>query len=203
MCQRISDRINMVIAITVGGERRNMTTWITVADIENQTGIPNATVRRYIRYHGHHVLQKKTGKSYIIDAQSVNVFKQIRDMYDRHMTTEQVEETLVSQGRPVTITVHDEQMTVPMSQAVERLQEHMNKGMAVMYQQIEELKQVVEVSRQEIAASRADNERLRDYIDERMNERDKMLTATMRDMLEQAQQQAQEKQKKRWWQFGR
>ena len=40
--------------------------WRTVLTVEKQTKIPNATIRKVIRNHGHHLNVQKKGKSYFI-----------------------------------------------------------------------------------------------------------------------------------------
>jgi hypothetical protein len=82
--------------------------WYTVLEVEKEYNIPNATVRRYIRNHGHNLLLKKKGKSYIIAQDSIDVLKKIRELYGQGMGTEQIEEALRESNVPVTITVNDE-----------------------------------------------------------------------------------------------
>jgi len=70
-----------------------MTEWLTVvAEIEKETGIPDTTVRRYIRSHGHNFKLKKEGKSYLVASESVEIMKQIREWYAEGKQAKQVED---------------------------------------------------------------------------------------------------------------
>ncbi|MEC0117355.1 MerR family transcriptional regulator [Bacillus cereus] len=82
--------------------------WFSVLEIEKQTSIPDATIRRYIRNHGHHLQIKKRGKSYLIAFDSLSTIKKIRELYDKGKQIEDVEETLRHMNIPVTITVTDD-----------------------------------------------------------------------------------------------
>ena len=86
--------------------------WLTVLAIEKQTKIPNATIRRYIRNHGHHLNVQKKGKSYFIASESIPIVLNIRKQYDDGKSSDQVKEALSQTGNPVTITVNTARLIV-------------------------------------------------------------------------------------------
>ncbi|MCJ7983641.1 MerR family transcriptional regulator [Priestia sp. OVL9] len=115
--------------------------WLTVATIEKQTGIPNATVRRYIRNHGHHLNIRKKGKSYLIANESIEIMEQIRKLYDDGKTLEQVEETLINTGTPMTVTVieEDERMTVNVGEALQTLDKRLDEQNTLIQSLVEQM----------------------------------------------------------------
>ncbi|MBM7645597.1 hypothetical protein JOD45_001815 [Scopulibacillus daqui] len=80
-----------------------MADWLSVTDVEKVTGIPNASIRRYIRNHGRHLIFKKDQKDYFIASESVKMMEIIYLFYANGMDTEQVEESL-------------EEMTIPKAE---------------------------------------------------------------------------------------
>ncbi|TCP18023.1 hypothetical protein EV207_1732 [Scopulibacillus darangshiensis] len=146
-----------------------MTKWLTVLEIEEQTHIPNATIRRYMRHHGHHLNIRKKGKAYQVAQESIEIVQKIRKLYDKGKSTEQVEEGLVSMGTPVTITVpNDDQMvTVNVGEAfqslkneIEDLKENHHEQMTMLLDRLDKQQQ---------------------YIDQKMVERDQKLTDVLRE----------------------
>lgn len=139
--------------------------WLTVLDVEKQIKIPNATIRRYIRNHGHHLNIRKKGKSYFIASESIPIVLDIRKQYDEGKSQEQVEETFIQKGSPVTITVtaDDEQVTVNVSEALQDIKKAMHEQNKI----IESL--VVQMKKQQ------------DYIDNKLEERDRKLIEALRE----------------------
>lgn len=115
--------------------------WLTVATIEKQTGIPNATIRRYIRNHGHHLNIRKKGKSYLISDESIDVMEQIRKLYDDGKTLEQVEEALINTGTPMTVTVieEDEPMNVNVGEALQTLDKRLDEQNNLIQSLVEQM----------------------------------------------------------------
>lgn len=172
-----------------------MDEWLTVAEVEQQTRIPERTVRRYLGLHGHHVQTRKQGRSVFVAGQAVSVLKQIRDWYEAGWNADKVEEALSESGLPVTVTVDGHEMTMTATEALQELQKSIATAMTVMATEMAEL-------RQEVAASREETEQLREFIDERLEERDRNLMETLRLMQERAQEQSKQ-QKRGWWPFRR
>lgn len=167
--------------------------WLTVLATEKQTNIPNATIRRYIRNHGHHLNVQKKGKSYFIASESIPIVLTIRKHYDDGKSLDQVEKALVDTGTPVTITMNDDgkQVTVSVGDALQ----DMNKAMHEQNKVIQSL--VEQVQRQQ------------EYIDIRLEERDRNLMAAIRENQESRKQIAADQEKeimpptenKKWYQF--
>ena len=168
--------------------------WLTVLELENQLNIPNATIRRYIRNHGHHLNIRKKAKSYLVASESIPIILDIRKQYDDGKNQEQVEETLIQQGSPVTITVtaDDKQMTVNIGEVLHEMKIAMHEQNKV----IESL--VVQMKKQQ------------NYIDNKLEERDRILMAAIRENQESRKQVAvadQNKEQtatirdKKWYQF--
>ncbi|KIL72276.1 hypothetical protein [Bacillus badius] len=161
--------------------------WFTVAEIEKETGIPDATVRRYIRNHGHNFQLKKKGKSYLVTSESVEIMKQIREWYAGGKQAEQVEENLAKAGIPMTVTVTDEEEVVTVNVA-ETLQD-MKKSMAEMNEKYDELMKAFKLQQE--------------YIDQKLEARDQKLMEALNHSLEIRKELAsgkqEEEKKKGFW----
>jgi len=168
--------------------------WLTVLDVEKQIKIPNATIRRYIRNHGHHLNIRKKGKSYFIDSESIPIVLNIRKQYDEGKSQEQVEETFVQNGSPVTITVtaDDQQVTVNVGEVLQDMKKAMHEQNKVIQSMVEQM------------------QKQQEYIDKKLEERDRKLMAALRENHESDKQVTvtdYEKEKttfnkdKKWYQF--
>lgn len=146
--------------------------WLTVLAVEKQTEIPNATIRRYIRNHGHHLNIRKKGKSYTIAPESIPIVLDIRKQYDDGKSLEQVEEILFQTGNPVTITVNADNklMTVNVGEALQDIKKAMNEQNKLIESLIDQMK------------------KQQKYIDTRLEERDRMLMVAIRENQESRKQ---------------
>jgi|SRR5690606_22900986 len=154
--------------------------WFYVTDIEKQTGIPNATIRRYIRNHGHHLKIKKRGKSYLISSESLSIIRNIRELYDQGKQLEDVEEALRQMNMPVTITMNDNEheMTVNVSELLLQLQKDIDEQKKFNQLLLETL------------------QKQQEYINTRLEERDKNLMEAIREITESKKQIAAKEEKK-------
>lgn len=158
--------------------------WLSVVEVENRTSIPDATIRRYIRAHGHHMQIKKRGKSYLIASESLSIIKKIRELYDQGKQSGSVEETLSQMNVPVTITVTDRDgdVTVNASEVLVQLQKDMNEQKKFNQSLLETLHEQQE------------------YIHTKLEERDQKLMEAIREIQETKNEIASSKERK-WWQF--
>lgn len=79
--------------------------WLTVTELSERIGIPDATLRRYIRHHGHYLKLRKRHKSYLVADESVEMLIKIREAYASGSNIEGVEDTLYASGAPTIVTV--------------------------------------------------------------------------------------------------
>lgn len=165
---------------------------LTVLAVEKQTNIPNATLRRYIRNHGHHLNIRKKGKVYLLSSDSIEIILQIRQLYDEGLSQEEVEEALGQMGNPVTITVtaDDKQVTVNVGETLLELRQVMNEQNKIIQSLADQL------------------QKQQEYISTKLEERDRSLIAAIRENQESKKQIAagemkKEKTNKHWYQFWR
>lgn len=163
--------------------------WFTVGEIEQHTRIPERTIRRYLGLHGHHIQTRKQGRSVFVAEQAVSILRQIRDWYEAGWNAGRVEEALSQSGLPVTVTVDGQEIAMTATEALQELQKSITTAMTAMTTGMAEL-------RQEVAASREETEQLRNFLNNRLEERDRQLTETMRMLLERRQEEVK---KKGWW----
>jgi len=169
--------------------------WFTVGDIERDLHVPAATVRRYIRNHGHHLHIKKQGKSYLIAADSISVIQKMRGYYEAGQSQEQVEKELLISDHAMTVEVveDDERMIVDVGQALQDMKNLVHEQ-SKMIQSLSE---------------RIDEREERDR--KREEERDRKLLEALNGMLENKKllldsnslqdNVKAENNSKRWWKF--
>lgn len=146
--------------------------WLTVLDLEKQLNIPNATIRRYIRNHGHHLNIRKKAKSYFIASESISIILDIRKQYDDGKNQEQVEEAFIQKGSPVTITVDadDNPMTVNVNETLQDMKKAMHEQNIIIQSLVDQMKKQQE------------------YIDTKLEDRDRKLIAAIRENQEDRKQ---------------
>ncbi len=83
--------------------------YIGITEAETLTGIPNATLKRYILNHPQFIHFKKMGREYRIRITEIEKLKVIRKLYNEGHKMEVVNEKLEAEGLPVTITSNSEE----------------------------------------------------------------------------------------------
>jgi benzoyl-CoA reductase/2-hydroxyglutaryl-CoA dehydratase subunit BcrC/BadD/HgdB len=146
--------------------------WLTVTDLSQKFGIPDATLRRYIRQHGHHLKLRKHHKSYLVALESIDVLVRIREAYAEGKGMDDVENALAAAHAPTFITVTEvnddgEQVTVNVAEALSSLQKTVND----QNEMIRALGQLLQ-NKQQVAATLSDPAQQRlDRLNERIAER--------------------------------
>lgn len=167
-----------------------MEEWLSISDVVNRTGIPENTVRRYVRNHKMFLKMKKGQRnSYWLHECDLHRIGEIRKLYEDGLSVEEVNEWLKDKG-VMTITVKDEDGgDVVLSEVVNQLRESMKKQEEfnkLLLQKLDEQNQ---------------------YIHEKLEQRDKMLLESMKESMEFRKEVAiSEKEsaaKRRWWEFWR
>jgi len=122
--------------------------WLTVSELSKYLCIPDATLRRYIRQHGHRLKVKRRHKSYEIAKESVETLVQIREEYGKGKNVEAVEDMLLSIAAPMIVTVNDadERITVNLAEALSSLQEAVAEQMTI----IQGLTQIIQEQKEEM-----------------------------------------------------
>lgn len=77
--------------------------YITVGDLVRETGIPERTVRRYLERHKTFFSTRKESGVYYLAADSVELAKRIRCMYDAGKSTAQINAELTAANVPMVI----------------------------------------------------------------------------------------------------
>lgn len=146
-----------------------MKNWYSIAELTEKTGIPDATLRRYIRQHGHHLQLRKKGKGYSIGEDSVSVIERIRDLYSSGgLGTLEVDDALSKLNTPIVMTIdvgdmNDSNQVVPVNaaEALMRLEKVVNDRVTDLEQRISGLES---------------------YIDQSLEKRDVILMETLRQI---------------------
>jgi hypothetical protein len=83
--------------------------YMGITEAEALTGIPNATLKRYILNHAQFIHFKKMGREYRISITEIEKLKIIRKMYNEGHKMDVVNEKLEAEGLPITITSNSEE----------------------------------------------------------------------------------------------
>lgn len=171
---------------------QNEVEWLTVLAVQKQTGIPDATIRRYIRNHGHHLNIRKKGKSYSIANESIDTMEKIRALYEDGKSFEQVEESLIKSGTPMTVTVieDDESMNVNVGEALVSMDERIDEQNKIIRSLVEQVQKQQDFLQQQ-----------QEFITNTLEERDKQLIHVIRETQEAKKQIAatKNKEEKKGW----
>lgn len=164
-----------------------MKEWQAVSDVEKMTGIPNGTIRRYIRQHGMYLKVRKKHKSYEIHEDSIEILKEIRTLYGEGKNVDQIDDILSEKGYSMTVTIKNdhEHVTVDVGEVLSEIR----KGM-------DDLKDF----NRELIKRLDEREK---YIQESLKKRDEQLMNLLRELQEQKQLASSDKgqDKKIWWKF--
>lgn len=82
--------------------------WLTVREVVEDTGISDATLRRYLRAHGRFIKTRKVGAALEIAEESIPVLLKIRHYYEQKWDRQRVEKVLES-TEPMALVVRDEE----------------------------------------------------------------------------------------------
>lgn len=179
-----------------------MDEWLTIAEVEKETGIPERTIRRYLRQHGSYISIRKHHRSYLVARSALPMLTRIRNYYSAGWGAEKVEEALLKSGLPVTITVAENggHAVVTVAEALVELRRAVAEAMTAVAAEQKRMAQELEGLRAELAAAR---ELLVRQEEERRiaeAERERLLERRDRQLLEEVRRILQER-KKPWWRF--
>jgi hypothetical protein len=185
--------------------------WFAVSDLVSKFEVSENTLKRYIRRHEDFLVVKQGNRGkYYIYHDSLKVLKLIKKLYGDNKNEIEVNEYLEENGIAMVINVSDEEnadnrdetLSVNMVDMVKTWNERFDQLEKINHEQNEELKLLKEVVQKQT-----------EYIDHRLNERDRNFMESIRALqeerksmietvgtLEQAMEE-QKKENKKWWKF--
>lgn len=155
--------------------------FISISEAEELTGIPNATLKRYMLNHEQFIYFKKEGREYRIKVTELDKLKYIRKLYTEGLKKEAVNERLERDGVPVTITFNPEESETGLVSVNAELAEMKNMMKAQMnfnhhlLQELEEMKEATKAKDIELAEERKKNQELLLKMQEGINDTNKAL----------------------------
>jgi DNA-binding transcriptional MerR regulator len=163
--------------------------WLTVADVCASLDIPAETVRRYIRNHSIHLKAKKSHKKYLIHHDSLEVLRQIRELYAAGKSVDEIKDILTQKGVPATFTVettneNDERVTVSVTDELQAIKTELEEQKRFNQLLLEQLHRQQKYIEQEMKR-----------IDERLEERDRRLMESIRTLQKQKRERIEEAKK--------
>ncbi|MDQ8737127.1 MerR family transcriptional regulator [Paenibacillus sp. LHD-38] len=159
--------------------------WYSVTELADTLKIPDATIRRYVRQHGHHIQVRKNHNVYQIAEESLPLLTKIRELYaTAGMMTDQVNEALAAAHVPIIMTVDDvndrgEVVALNIPEALSRLEKS-------MIERMDRLENIVVAQHV--------------YIEDSLKVRDEQLMQGLRQI---AASKGEIQAKKKWWRFGK
>ena len=155
---------------TKGCESMNDQEWMTVSEVSEKINVPVETVRRYLRQFSLYLKVKKMHKKYLIHDDSLTVLETIRQLYAEGKNAEEIENILATSGATMTFTVKDdddEWMTVNVANELKDIKKSLEEQKQFNKQLLEQI------------------QKQNEYINKRLEERDKLLMESLRQSLEQ------------------
>ncbi|MEH7023633.1 MerR family transcriptional regulator [Priestia megaterium] len=150
-----------------------MSKWYMISELEDKTGIPHQTIRRYMERHPQHLTIRKRHKSYLVLESSIEIIEQIRNLYSKGMNAEQVDEELNASGLPIEYIINDEKSVITMGTAFEALQEGIRELHEKHEKQEKFNKKLIEKLQQQ-----------EEYIKNNVQKRDQQLISSIREQQE-------------------
>ncbi|MGG3879616.1 MerR family transcriptional regulator [Bacillus smithii] len=142
--------------------------WMTVSEVSEKINVPVETVRRYLRQFSLYLKVKKMHKKYLIHDDSLTVLETIRQLYAEGKNAEEIENILATSGATMTITVQgdDEWMTVNVAEELKDIKKSLEEQKQFNKQLLEQI------------------QKQNEYINKRLEERDKLLMESLKQSLE-------------------
>jgi len=160
-----------------------MLDWLKLSETVEKTGVPYATVNRYVKNHAKHLKLKKEHNIYYIHTDSLAVLEQIRNLYKDGNNEKQVDRELSATGIPITLDVMENEVTT-----LEKTMRNLHENLLSLHEKSEKQEQFNAELLQQLKKQQK-------YIDERLEERDKNLIIALREIA------MTKEPKKKWWHF--
>ena len=189
-----------------------MDDWPTLPQLARELDIADSTSRRWAASFSDFLSTKGHGPTRRFHPQTREVLKRVQTLYASGFNTEQVAEVLRHEFPAIINTVaipasderaHEHKDVTTLQSALVALvalteqQTALQTHVAQMQERfVQELRETETRLEGELTATRTENTRLWDYIDKRLEERDRQLTQATRLMIEKKQA----TQRKSWWQ---
>ena len=204
----------------------NMITWFSLQEVCDKTGIPYASVARYVKNHASHLQVKKEGTAIFVHPDSVAVLEKIRLLYQKGLGKNQVEKELSYSGIPLHIDVPGDNEVTTLQTVLQSVQsellslrENHEKAFYLLYEKAENLEAVNHQVKEELHKSREEQKQMiekleknEEFVRKRLDEHDKLLMQSLRESQARRQHEQeiekliasaleQQQKKKKWWKF--
>jgi len=160
-------------------------TWLSIKEMADQSNVPESTTRRYLQRFDAFFRYEKRSRGRRYHYEGIPIISQVKQFYDNGYEAEAIEEILMKQ--------------FPFVADDEGLIEQ-EKEVLTPIPTTEDIRQVVAKEVERATKSLHDEiRRNQDYINKRLEERDKRLMEVMSEMLEQRREIAASTEKKGFW----
>lgn len=161
-----------------------MEKWLSVAELSKQAQVPESTARRYLTKYERFFRfdDRQRGRRY--EPQSVPILVFIQNCYSQGMEAQEIEEALAKQFPMTVFTGESPQVVMQPSTLTLATKDDLEAVLS------------------EVRAVREENQRFHQYLEQRIEDRDRKLMETLRLMTEARQEIATTiQEKKKWYQF--
>lgn len=166
--------------------------FISISEAETMTGIPNATLKRYVLNHPQFITYKKEGREYRVLLSDIEKLKRIRQLYNDGLKKDAVNERLEADGLPVTLTSYSEEGADLVSMNEEM--EEMKRLLRVQTEYIQRVDQRFEGLMQGLQQLSKENAELKHLLNRKESE---AVNSLWQSLLDDKQGQAEEQEKEK------
>ncbi len=154
-----------------------MKKWVTIPEAERITGIPDPTIRKYIKSHGHFFKIHMEGRVYYISRETLPVVQRVQEMYQSGYSMDRIE-AMLSKTRSIPLSVidHGVPRDLDLKQVIEEFREHMNQTNTLIQDMMEEQKR----TRRRMEELKQEIQRMQTVDEERAGQQERRLDQELR-----------------------
>lgn len=139
--------------------------WLLVSEVARITGIPHRSITNYINNHGLYLRVRKNGRAFEIHESSIEVLRLIRELYDRKMTFQSVEEYLSQNHQQFIEVSDDDHKLMPLGQWTTELKSYIQESFHTINEQQQvtnrKIQALLDIIERQMETSRFQEERIR------------------------------------------
>lgn len=160
-----------------------MQEYLTLAEIARQLNLPESTARYYKNKFSAYIPSYGSGRKKRYSAEAVEVLRLIAEMFNRNATATEIEDALIREFAVNIDIINQPQRNATTTQQLPE----MAAVVQLLELSVQAVKDVAQV-KEELSAVKEQLAKQQEYQEQCLDERDRLLTETMRKMLDDRQQ---------------
>lgn len=147
--------------------------WFTLTDISKKLDIPYNSLARYVSRHFQHIKTKRKHAVIYVHVDSFDTLKMIQGLYGKRYTQKTVDQELLGRGIPITVEIEDENRIQTLSVTLQGMKTEL-EALRKRWEQQEKFNQELLIGL----------EKQQQYIDERLEKRDRLLMESLKESMD-------------------